>query len=86
MLEPADAVTVVSGSWGALSELALANHRGVPVVTIGGWQIHDADGRPVVSAQIGETPAETTDLAIASARNFRALAGQVDQAALDATR
>lgn len=43
----ADAVIVVGGSWGTLSELALAKRRGVPVVSLGGWQLLDADGRPV---------------------------------------
>ncbi|MGH8881919.1 MAG: hypothetical protein ACRD0P_31980, partial [Stackebrandtia sp.] len=44
----ADAVIVVGGSWGTLSELALANRRGgVPVISLGGWRVLDADGRPV---------------------------------------
>jgi uncharacterized protein (TIGR00725 family) len=44
----ADAVIAVGGSWGTLSEVALAMRRGrVPVVTLGGWQIRDATGRPV---------------------------------------
>jgi uncharacterized protein (TIGR00725 family) len=42
----ADAVIVVGGSWGTLSELALAKRRGVRVITLGGWQILDADGNP----------------------------------------
>lgn len=41
----ADAVIAVGGSWGTLSEIALAVRRGdVPVVTIGGWRIVDATG------------------------------------------
>jgi uncharacterized protein (TIGR00725 family) len=44
----ADAVIAVGGSWGTLSEVALAMRRGdVPVVSIGGWRMIDADGRPV---------------------------------------
>lgn len=44
----ADAVIVVGGSWGTLSELALARRRGgIPVVSLGGWRIHDTDGNPV---------------------------------------
>jgi uncharacterized protein (TIGR00725 family) len=44
----ADAVIVVGGSWGTLSELALAERRGgVPVISLGGWTILDADGQPV---------------------------------------
>jgi uncharacterized protein (TIGR00725 family) len=41
----ADVVIVVGGSWGTLSELALAKRRGgVPVISIGGWRVIDADG------------------------------------------
>jgi uncharacterized protein (TIGR00725 family) len=43
----ADAVVVVGGSWGTLSELALAKRRGIPVISLGGWTILDADGNPV---------------------------------------
>lgn len=44
----ADAVIVVGGSWGTLSELAHAMRRGtVPVVQLGGWQLHDAEGQPI---------------------------------------
>lgn len=44
----ADAVVVVGGSWGTLSELALAKRRGgVPVVCVGGWRIFDASGSEV---------------------------------------
>ena len=44
----ADAVIVIGGSWGTLSELALAKRRGsIPVISLGGWRIHDADGNPV---------------------------------------
>jgi uncharacterized protein (TIGR00725 family) len=44
----ADAVIVVGGSWGTLSELALAKRRGgIPVVSLGGWTLLDADGQPV---------------------------------------
>lgn len=44
----ADAVVVIGGSWGTLSEVALAMRRGtVPVVALGGWRILDAHGDPV---------------------------------------
>jgi uncharacterized protein (TIGR00725 family) len=44
----ADAVLVVGGSWGTVSEVALAMRRGgVPVVSVGGWRVVDADGRDV---------------------------------------
>lgn len=38
----ADAVIAIGGSWGTLSEIALAMRRGgIPVVTLGGWQVVD---------------------------------------------
>ncbi|MFD0690187.1 TIGR00725 family protein [Actinomadura fibrosa] len=48
LVRSADAVIVVGGSWGTLSELAHAMRRGdVPVVQLGGWRILDEDGRPL---------------------------------------
>jgi hypothetical protein len=44
----ADVVVAVGGSWGTLSEIALARRRGgVPVVILDGWQVLDGDGRPL---------------------------------------
>jgi len=61
----ADAVIVVGGSWGTLSELALARRRGVPAISIGGWQIVDADGEPVPDAPpVAATPLEAVNFAI----------------------
>jgi uncharacterized protein (TIGR00725 family) len=58
-----DAVIVIGGSWGTLSELALARGAGrVPVVQLGGWQIHDADGEPLPGVHQAHTPAEALDL------------------------
>ncbi len=65
----ADAVIVVGGSWGTLSELALANRRGgVPVVSLGGWTIVDADGQPVDAAVAASTPDEAVESALSGAR------------------
>uniref|UniRef100_UPI0010413EA6 SLOG cluster 4 domain-containing protein n=1 Tax=Actinomadura roseirufa TaxID=2094049 RepID=UPI0010413EA6 len=48
IVNAADAVIAVGGSWGTLSEVALAMRRGgTPVVQVGGWRVHDAKGRPV---------------------------------------
>jgi uncharacterized protein (TIGR00725 family) len=48
----ADVVIVVGGSWGTLSELALAKRRGnVPVISIGGWRIIDAEGVEVAGIE-----------------------------------
>ncbi|MEV0766412.1 dethiobiotin synthetase [Nocardia sp. NPDC050435] len=61
----ASAVIVVGGSWGTLSELALANRRGgVPVISIGGWKVFDAEGDPVMAAHEVATPAEAVEVAL----------------------
>ncbi|MFD6140641.1 TIGR00725 family protein [Promicromonospora sp. NPDC060271] len=61
----ADAVIVVGGSWGTLSELALAKRRGVPVVSLGGWQMLDVDGHPVPdSPPIAATPQDAVAFAL----------------------
>lgn len=43
----ADGVLAVGGSWGTLSEIALARRMGRPVVTLGGWRLTDAGGSAV---------------------------------------
>jgi uncharacterized protein (TIGR00725 family) len=66
IVRSADAVIVVGGSWGTLSELALAmRHGGVPVVTLGGWQVLDGDGRPVPGPVPAADPEHAVDLALA---------------------
>lgn len=63
----ADAVIVVGGSWGTLSELALANRRGnVPIVTIGGWQILDHEGKPIDAAVVASTPQQAVRAALSA--------------------
>jgi hypothetical protein len=48
LVRSADAVIVIGGSPGTLSELALALRRGtIPVVSLGGWRVLDASGRPI---------------------------------------
>ncbi len=60
----ADAVIVVGGSWGTLSELALARRRGgVPVVSLHGWRVVDADGAEVPGITHVDTPEEAVRLA-----------------------
>ncbi|MGH3645797.1 MAG: LOG family protein [Micromonosporaceae bacterium] len=64
----ADAVIVVGGSWGTLSELALAKRRGgVPVISLGGWRVFDQDGQPVPGVQHASTPDEAVAFAMRSA-------------------
>ncbi|WP_055588599.1 TIGR00725 family protein [Peterkaempfera griseoplana] len=62
----ADAVIAVGGSWGTLSEVAIAMRRGVrPVVSLGGWQVIDALGAIVPGVVPADTPAEAVRLALA---------------------
>lgn len=61
----ADAVIVVGGSWGTLSELALAKRRGgVLVISLGGWRLLDEDGQPVPGIEHVETPEEAVEKAL----------------------
>lgn len=53
----ADAVISIGGSWGTLSEVALAMRRGnLPVLALGGWRVVQEDGSPVPGIQYVETP------------------------------
>jgi len=59
----ADAVIVVGGSWGTLSEVALAMRRGgVPVVSVGGWRVVDAHGLEVPGIAHAGSAAEAVAL------------------------
>lgn len=61
----ADAVIVVGGSWGTLSEVALAQRRGgVPVISLGGWRILDRDGEPVPGIEHVDTPEQAVARAL----------------------
>lgn len=63
----ADAVIVIGGSWGTLSELALALRRGdIPVVSLSGWQVLDAAGRPVPAGTRARDPLDAVNLAMQS--------------------
>jgi uncharacterized protein (TIGR00725 family) len=66
----ADAVIVVGGSWGTLSEVALAKRRGgVPVISLGGWQILDATGAHVPGIEHVTSPDEAVALAMGPSDN-----------------
>ncbi|GIH71640.1 TIGR00725 family protein [Sphaerimonospora thailandensis] len=58
-----DAVIVIGGSWGTLSELALAMRRGrTPVVQLGGWRLLDQHGQPVPGVRHATSPAQALQL------------------------
>lgn len=58
LVRAADAVIVVGGSWGTMSELALAVRTGVPTVAVGGWTV--AGG-----AEDGPVRADSAESAVA---------------------
>ncbi|HEU5268839.1 MAG TPA: dethiobiotin synthetase [Jatrophihabitans sp.] len=62
----ADGLVAIGGSWGTLSEIALARRAGRPVLGIGGWRLHDRD----LVTETAETPAQavTRVLQLAGAR------------------
>ncbi|HEV7823658.1 MAG TPA: TIGR00725 family protein [Mycobacteriales bacterium] len=63
----ADAVIAVGGSWGTLSEVALAKRRGgVPVISLCGWRVIDQDGRQLEGIEHVATPEEAVERAVAS--------------------
>jgi uncharacterized protein (TIGR00725 family) len=61
----ADVVVAVGGSWGTLSEIALARRRGgVPVVILDGWQVLDGEGTPLGGFLHATTAEEAASLAL----------------------
>ena len=66
LVRSADAVIVVGGSWGTLSELAFAAKRpdGVPVVCLTGWRVTDAEGSPIPGPLYADSPAAAVALAL----------------------
>ncbi|WP_245669877.1 TIGR00725 family protein [Micromonospora mirobrigensis] len=61
----ADAVIAVGGSWGTLSEVALAVRRGgIPVVVLDGWRVLDVAGGPVPGPQHVDSPEEAVRVAL----------------------
>lgn len=69
LVRSADAVIVIGGSWGTLSELALAMRRqveaGMPrVVTLGGWRVLDSYGQPLPGLIVATDPDQAVALAL----------------------
>ncbi|HZZ96685.1 MAG TPA: hypothetical protein VFE19_06715 [Jatrophihabitantaceae bacterium] len=61
VVRAADGVIAVGGSWGTLSELALAKRMHVPTVSLDGWQISDASGT-ALAVDTAQTPADAVSL------------------------
>ena len=62
VVRTADVVVAVGGSWGTLSEVALALRTGVPVVSLRGWDLDDLDDR---GAPSGLSVCDTAEEALA---------------------
>jgi uncharacterized protein (TIGR00725 family) len=61
----ADAVIAVGGSWGTLSEVALARRRGgVPVVVLDGWRVTTAGGDGVDGIIYVDSPEDAVQQAL----------------------
>lgn len=69
VVRAAEGIVAVGGSWGTLSEIALAKRAGTPVVCLRGWRVVDETGRPIAVDAAG-SPAEAVD-AIAAALGHR---------------
>jgi hypothetical protein len=70
----AAAVVAVGGTWGTLSEIALALKHGIPVVTLAGWRPERPDGAQEPLLEVASSPADAVARALAAARR-RASAG-----------
>jgi uncharacterized protein (TIGR00725 family) len=60
LVRAVDAVISVGGSWGTLSEVALACRTGVPAYALLGWDL-PTEGGPVVVADAAEAVARVLD-------------------------
>jgi len=63
VVRSADAVIAVGGSWGTLSEVALARRLGRPVVWLHGWTV-DGPGDPVQTASSPEDAVHAVIMAL----------------------
>lgn len=68
VVNAADAVIAIGGSWGTLSEIALARRAGKPVVVVRGWQVQDETGRPI-PVTTAETAEEAVTLIVQTLRD-----------------
>ena len=63
IVRAADAVIAIGGSWGTLSEIALARRIGVPVICVGEWTLESASGVDL-SLSVAGSAAEAVELAL----------------------
>jgi len=62
VVRAADGVICVGGSWGTLSEVALAMRMGKPVIQLRGWSIADRSGQAIGGVIEADNPAEAVEL------------------------
>lgn len=55
IIRSCDGVIAIGGSWGTLSEVALARRTGLPLVSVGGWTVIDSAGEEV-PIEVADTP------------------------------
>ncbi len=67
VVRASDAVVAVGGSWGTLSEVALAVRAGVPVISLGGWSVADTGGAAVAGVSLAHSPLAAVQAALARA-------------------
>jgi uncharacterized protein (TIGR00725 family) len=63
IVRAADALLAVGGSWGTLSEVALAARTGVPVFAVAGW---DLSGLPAGAGVVPPSPCASVEDAVAA--------------------
>jgi uncharacterized protein (TIGR00725 family) len=63
VIAAADAALAIGGSWGTVSEVALARRAGLPVAWVAGWRIEGGDGVAVAAS-----PAEGIELLFGTLR------------------
>ncbi len=72
VIRTSDAVVAVGGSWGTLSEVALARRLDVPVFSLRGWSVVDQHGAVVDGPVTVANPEEAVDAAVQAAARRRA--------------
>jgi uncharacterized protein (TIGR00725 family) len=65
LVRASDAVLAIGGSWGTLSELALALRLDLPVVSLGGWNVVDSGDAPVPGLMSAGSPAAAVEAVFA---------------------
>lgn len=63
LVRSADGIIAIGGSWGTLSEIALARRAGIPVLGIGGWQLRDRQLTSHIAESAGEAVRRILELA-----------------------